>query len=141
MSPLAGPRKFTHWLLCATNEKRSVKRARVYARSADTSFTDASQREYAAKRGWTIAVQAKEFGSGAAQRELSASDRRRKAEGDRCSADVAEALDLTTSVGRAMAGTLSVFAAFEHDILRERVRAGLAQARQSGTRLGRPPPP
>jgi DNA invertase Pin-like site-specific DNA recombinase len=33
---------------------------------------------------------------------------------------------------------LSVFAAFEHDILRERVRAGLDHARQSGTRLGRP---
>ena len=49
-----------------------------------------------------------------------------------------EALDLTTSVGRAMAGMLSVSSAFEHDILRERVRAGLAQARQNGTRLGRP---
>ena len=28
-----------------------------------------------------------------------------------------EALDLTTSTGRAMAGILSVFDAFEHDIL------------------------
>ncbi len=37
-----------------------------------------------------------------------------------------------------MAGMLSVFAAFEHDILRDRVRAGLDHARQSGTRLGRP---
>ena len=35
-----------------------------------------------------------------------------------------EALDLTTPTGRAMAGLLSVFAAFEHEILRERVRAG-----------------
>jgi DNA invertase Pin-like site-specific DNA recombinase len=51
---------------------------------------------------------------------------------------LSEALDLTTSTGRAMAGMLSVFAAFEHDILRERVRAGLDHARQSGTRLGRP---
>jgi len=49
-----------------------------------------------------------------------------------------EALDLTTSTGRAMAGMLSVFAEFEHDILRERVRAGLEHARQSGKRLGRP---
>ena len=32
-----------------------------------------------------------------------------------------EALDLTTPTGRAMAGLLSVFAAFEHEILRERV--------------------
>jgi putative DNA-invertase from lambdoid prophage Rac len=37
-----------------------------------------------------------------------------------------------------MAGLLSVFAAFEHEILRERVRAGIAHARQNGKRLGRP---
>jgi putative DNA-invertase from lambdoid prophage Rac len=49
-----------------------------------------------------------------------------------------EALDLTTSTGRAMAGMLAVFAEFEHAILRERVRAGLAHARQNGKRLGRP---
>jgi DNA invertase Pin-like site-specific DNA recombinase len=45
---------------------------------------------------------------------------------------LSEALDLTTSTGRTMAGMLSVFAAFEHDILRDRVRAGLDHARQSG---------
>jgi putative DNA-invertase from lambdoid prophage Rac len=37
-----------------------------------------------------------------------------------------------------MAGLLAVFAEFEGEILRERVRAGLAHARQSGKRLGRP---
>jgi DNA invertase Pin-like site-specific DNA recombinase len=37
-----------------------------------------------------------------------------------------------------MAGLLAVFAEFEREILRERVRAGLAQARQNGQRLGRP---
>jgi len=49
-----------------------------------------------------------------------------------------EALDLTTPTGRAMAGWLAVFAEFEREILRERVRAGLAHARQNGKRLGRP---
>src|SRR5438445_2166782 len=49
-----------------------------------------------------------------------------------------EALDLTTPSGRAMAGLLAVFAEFEREILRERVRAGLAHARQNGQRLGRP---
>ena len=49
-----------------------------------------------------------------------------------------EALDLTTPTGRAMAGLLAVFAEFEREILRERVRAGLAHARESGKRLGRP---
>ena len=49
-----------------------------------------------------------------------------------------EALNLTTPAGRAMAGLLAVFAEFEREILRERVRAGLAHARQNGQRLGRP---
>jgi putative DNA-invertase from lambdoid prophage Rac len=49
-----------------------------------------------------------------------------------------EELDLTTPAGRAMAALLAVFAEFEREILRERVRAGLAHARQNGKRLGRP---
>jgi putative DNA-invertase from lambdoid prophage Rac len=49
-----------------------------------------------------------------------------------------EALDLTTPTGRAMAGMLSVFAEFEREILRERVRAGIAQARKEGRAHGRP---
>ncbi len=49
-----------------------------------------------------------------------------------------EALDLTSPAGRAMAALLAVFAEFEREILRERVRAGLAHARQNGQRLGRP---
>ena len=50
-----------------------------------------------------------------------------------------EALDLTTPAGRAMAGMLSVFAEFERDIIRERVKAGIAQAREQGKPHGRPP--
>jgi putative DNA-invertase from lambdoid prophage Rac len=49
-----------------------------------------------------------------------------------------EALDLTTPAGRAMAGLLAVFAAFEREILQERTKAGLAHARENGQRLGRP---
>jgi len=41
-------------------------------------------------------------------------------------------------VGRAMAGLLAVFSDFEREILRERVRTGLAHARERGKRLGRP---
>jgi DNA invertase Pin-like site-specific DNA recombinase len=37
-----------------------------------------------------------------------------------------------------MAALLAVFAEFEREILRERVRTGLAHARQNGKRLGRP---
>ena len=128
-----------------------------------------AMREYAFKRGWTIVAQIKEVGSGAAQRELRealiAVARRREVDVvlvwrlDRWGRSVAdlvstlqelqhlgvgfvsltEALDLTTPAGRAMAGLLAVFAEFEREILRERVRAGLDHARQQGKRLGRPP--
>jgi DNA invertase Pin-like site-specific DNA recombinase len=128
-----------------------------------------AMRDFAAKRNWTIAVQIKEVGSGASQRELRAtllaSARRREIDVvlvwrlDRWGRSVAdlvstlhelqhlgvgfvsltEALDLTTPSGRAMAGLLAVFAEFEREILRERVRAGLDHARQHGKRLGRPP--
>ena len=49
-----------------------------------------------------------------------------------------EALDLTTPSGRAMAGMLAIFAEFEREILRERVRAGITQARKEGRPHGRP---
>ena len=45
---------------------------------------------------------------------------------------------MTTPSGRALAGMLAVFAEFERDILRDRVRAGIAQARKEGTPHGRP---
>jgi putative DNA-invertase from lambdoid prophage Rac len=127
-----------------------------------------AMREYASKRGWAIAVQIKEVGSGAAERELRerllAAARRREidvvlvwrldrwgrslvdlvvtlkelAELGVAFVSLTEALDLTTPTGRAMVGLLSVFAAFEHDILRERIRAGIAEARLKGKHLGRP---
>jgi putative DNA-invertase from lambdoid prophage Rac len=51
---------------------------------------------------------------------------------------VRDALDFTTTMGRALAGMLAVFAEFERDILRERVRAGLASAKAEGRVGGRP---
>ena len=125
-------------------------------------------REYTARRGWTVAMQVKEIGSGASARELREpiveAARRRDIDVvlvwrlDRWGRSVAdllatlqeldhlgvgfvsltEALDLTTPAVRAMAALLAVFAEFERDILRERVRAGLAHARRNGKRLGRP---
>jgi putative DNA-invertase from lambdoid prophage Rac len=127
-----------------------------------------AMREYAAKRGWVIEVQIKEVGSGAVERELReklmTSARRREIDvvlvwrldhWGRSLADLVvtlkelaelgvgfvsltEALDLTTPTGRAMAGLLSVFAEFEREILRERIRAGIVEARRNGTKLGRP---
>ena len=51
---------------------------------------------------------------------------------------LSEALNLTTPSDRALAGMLAVFAEFEREILRERVRAGIAQARKEGRPHGRP---
>lgn len=49
-----------------------------------------------------------------------------------------ELLDFSTPSGRAMAGMLSTFAEFERDIIRERVKAGIANARAKGKNHGRP---
>jgi putative DNA-invertase from lambdoid prophage Rac len=148
-------------------------RAGLYARvSTNDQQTLAMQnramREYAARRGWAIALQVREVGSGAAKRQarekLLEAARRREIDVvlvwrlDRWGRSVTdllatlqelehlgvgfvsmtEALDLTTPAGRAMAGLLAIFAEFEREILRERTRAGLAQARQNGVWLGRP---
>src|SRR5689334_15944061 len=127
-----------------------------------------AMREYATRRGWTIVLQIREVNSGAARRvareKVLEAARRREIDLvlvwrlDRWGRSVTdllatlqelehlgvgfvsltEALDLTTPVGRAMAGLLAIFAEFEREILRERTRAGVAQARQNGKRLGRP---
>ncbi|MDR3616740.1 MAG: recombinase family protein [Candidatus Obscuribacterales bacterium] len=49
-----------------------------------------------------------------------------------------EAIDLRTPTGRALAGMLSVFAEFEREILRQRVKAGISQARKKGGNHERP---
>src|SRR5579859_4419667 len=151
----------------------TVLRAGFYARVSTHDqqtlpMQNRAMREYAARRGWTVAMQVKEVGSGASQRQmrekLIEAARRREIDVvlvwrlDRWGRSVtdllatlqelqhlgvgfvslSEALDLTTAAGRAMAAMLSVFAAFEREILRERTRAGLAHARLNGKRLGRP---
>ncbi len=143
--------------------------ARVSTNDQQTlAMQNRAMREYAARRGWAIALQVREVNSGAARREarekLLEAARRREIDLvlvwrlDRWGRSVTdllatlqelehlgvgfvsltEALDLTTPAGRAMAGLLAVFAEFEREILRERTRAGLAHARANGKRLGRP---
>jgi DNA invertase Pin-like site-specific DNA recombinase len=50
-----------------------------------------------------------------------------------------QGLDTTTPAGKAMFQMLGVFAEFERSMIKERVRAGLARAKEAGTKLGRPP--
>lgn len=47
-------------------------------------------------------------------------------------------LDTSTPSGKAMFQMMSVFAEFERSMIRERVKSGLARAKKSGVKLGRP---
>jgi DNA invertase Pin-like site-specific DNA recombinase len=50
-----------------------------------------------------------------------------------------EGLDFTTPTGKLLSHIVSAFAEFERDCIRERVRAGMRNARARGKRIGRPP--
>jgi DNA invertase Pin-like site-specific DNA recombinase len=50
-----------------------------------------------------------------------------------------DGVDPSTTQGRLMLGLLSSLAEYERHLTSERIAAGMASARQSGTRLGRPP--
>ena len=52
-----------------------------------------------------------------------------------------QALDTSTPSGRAMFQMLGVFAEFEREMIKARVKAGLARARAQGKRLGKQRPP
>ena len=124
-------------------------------------------REYAGRRGWTVSMEVSDVGSGAKTRPkreaLMAAARARSIDviavakldrWGRSLADlvtsmqeltelgvgfvsVSDGIDLTTPAGRALAGMLSVFAAFERDLIVERVRSGMAHAKRHGTRSGK----
>ncbi len=50
-----------------------------------------------------------------------------------------EGLDFTTSSGKLLYQVISAFAEFGRDCIRERVQAGMRNARARGKRIGRPP--
>jgi DNA invertase Pin-like site-specific DNA recombinase len=125
-------------------------------------------KEYIEHRDWTLTAEVEEVGSGAKTRpkreELLRMAKRREIDVilvwklDRFGRSLAdlvmtlnelreigvvfvsltESLDFSTPSGRAMAGMLSTFAEFERDIIRERVKAGIASAREKGKPHGRP---
>ena len=127
-----------------------------------------AMRKYAKSRKWVVTLEIRDVGSGASERpkrdELLRAPRRREIDSilvwklDRwgrslpdlvvtlCELNelgvsfvsLTEALDLSTPSGRAMVGLLSVFAEFERDLLRERVKTGIAQAKLEGRSGGRP---
>lgn len=52
---------------------------------------------------------------------------------------LSDGIDPETSSGRLMLGMLATLAEYERELITERVNAGIAAAKQSGTRFGRPP--
>ncbi len=123
---------------------------------------------YVESRGWTVVKNVEDVGSGVVERPqreaLMQAARRRELDvivvwrldrWGRSLADLAvtftelstlevgfvsltEAIDLTTPTGRTLAGMLAVFAEFERELLRERIKAGIAHARKAGRPHGRP---
>jgi putative DNA-invertase from lambdoid prophage Rac len=126
-------------------------------------------RKYCRHRNWKIELEIEDIGSGAKERrkreQILDAARKRKIDAvvvwklDRWGRSIhdlfltlkelsdlgvafvsfTEAVDLSTPIGRAVAGVLSVFAEFEREMMRERVKAGIAYARKRGRRHGRPP--
>jgi putative DNA-invertase from lambdoid prophage Rac len=127
-----------------------------------------AMRQYAKGRGWAVAVQVNEVGEGAGVRKLRERilDTVRRRDIDvvlvwgldrwaRSMTDLittlkelndcrvgfvslADAIDIRTPSGRAMAGWLVVFARFEHEVSSERIHGGLVEARLKAKQLGRP---
>jgi DNA invertase Pin-like site-specific DNA recombinase len=127
-----------------------------------------AMREYAERRGWAVIKEVQDVNGGAKQRpkreELLHMAKRHQLDVivvwrlDRWGrsladvvhsleelrarkvdfASVTEGLDFSTPAGRAMSQMLGVFAEFERNVLRDRVRAGMEHARAKGKVLGRP---
>ena len=123
---------------------------------------------YAKSRNWTIVKEAEEVASGAAKKrplreELLQMARTRSIDAilvqalDRWGRSVQDLvltmaefeslgvafvvpghIDMTTPTGRMLAHFLGAVAEFERELIRERVRSGLAYAKAKGKRLGRP---
>jgi DNA invertase Pin-like site-specific DNA recombinase len=105
-------------------------------------------RDYAARRGWIVAVQLREVASGASQRkmreQLIEAARRREIDVvlvwrlDRWGRSVADLLATLQELEHLGVGFVSLTEALDLTTPAGRAMAGLAHARQNGKRLGRP---
>ncbi|MGA8221471.1 MAG: recombinase family protein [Candidatus Acidiferrales bacterium] len=142
--------------------------ARVSTADQDPELQLREMREYASRRGWDIAKEYVDHGaSGATDSRPALNDLMRNARRygavmvwkfDRFGrsvihllnslqqfrelgvhfVSVTEQLDTGTSLGKAMFTLLAMLAEFERDIIRERVKAGIAVAQARGKHCGRP---
>lgn len=142
--------------------------ARVSTHDQQTlPLQQSAMREYSLRRGWTIVFQIDDIASGAGIVPFVTKFSSPPADGKLISfwsggwiagailvvivnsmqelhalgvgfVSLTESLDFTTPSGRAMVGMLAVFSEFEREILRDRVKAGIAEARKQGKPHGRP---
>jgi len=149
-------------------------RVALYSRVSTTDQSVGMQvaelQEFAARRGWTVAMEESDAGVSGTKDRRPALDRVMRAARERkidaivvwkldrfgrslkhlvtALADletlgvtfvsVRDQFDLTTAMGRAMFGMIAVMAEFERELIRERTKAGIAQARRRGKTIGRP---
>ena len=148
---------------------RAAIYTRVSTASQSTERQSRALWTYAETRGWTVVREAQETASGAAlkrplREEILQLARARAIDAilvqtlDRWGRSVQDLvltmaeleslgvvfvvpghIDMGTPMGRMLAHFLGAVAEFERELVRERVRSGLENARAKGKRLGRPP--
>ena len=148
---------------------RAAIYTRVSTSGQSTQRQCRALRTYAASRGWTVVREVEETASGANHKRPLREEVLQLARGRAIDAILVQSLDrwgrsvqdlvltmaelealgvvfvvpghidMSTPMGRMLAHFLGAVAEFERELVRERVRSGLDNARVKGKRLGRPP--
>src|SRR6266446_6532202 len=111
-------------------------RVAIYARVStanngqDPTMQTRELREYCERRGWTVADEYVDAG-------ISGTKERRQALGIHF-VSLSESVDTSTPVGKMVFTILGSVAEMERQMIVERVKAGLRNARAKGKRIGRP---
>jgi DNA invertase Pin-like site-specific DNA recombinase len=119
----------------ASQKPRTANYARISTLDQDPAMQLHELRAYAAHRRLPIAAEFIDQVSG------TTADRPALEEFRHLGVDfisVTEQIDTSSPMGKAMFTVISAIAEFEHSLISERVRAGIAKARANGTRHGRP---
>jgi DNA invertase Pin-like site-specific DNA recombinase len=116
-------------------EKRAAIYVRVSTSEQDTALRETELRQYAESRGWSC-VWALDRLARSLKQLLSIAEECGSLGVDLVS--LKQSVDTTGPAGRLTFQILGAVAEFERELLRERVRAGMAQAKRTGKHVGRP---
>jgi len=150
-------------------EKRAAIYVRVSTNEQETDMQEAELREYCDMRGWSLVLYRVNASVATNERQamtaLTSDMRKRKFDaiviwkldrlarslrqlltiGEECKSlgvdliSLRQNIDTTLPAGKLTFQILGAVAEFERELLRERVQAGMAQARRTGKHVGRPP--